>query len=135
MRASAAAGRAGIPSVSIIASSFNNAAQAVAKGLGVPQLKIAHYPGLPMTDSPETARSKARALLPEIIAGLTSALGQTDTAVEKEPAARDVVFRGTLDDVNEYFHEQSWTDGMAIIPPSGGRVGGFLGFTGPATHE
>lgn len=119
-----------MPTVSIVATTFRKAAQVVAKGLGMPELKIAHYPGLPMTDSPETARRKAREdLLPEIIRGLTSALAPTDTPVEREPEPRDIVFRGTLDDVNEYFHEQLWTDGMAIIPPSISRVERFLRFT------
>jgi hypothetical protein len=39
------------------------------------------------------------------------------------------VFRGALDEVNDHFHERLWTDGMAIIPPTVGRVETFLRYT------
>src|SRR5688572_21527866 len=130
MRASAAAERAGVPTVAIVSSTFLKAAEAVAKGLGMSGLKIAQYPGMPMADSAETARKKAREnLLPDVIAGLTASDTQTQAPIEEEHELRDIVFRGALDEVNDHFHERLWTDGMAIIPPTVGRVETFLRYT------
>jgi hypothetical protein len=121
---------AGLPTVSIVSSTFLKAAAVVSKGLGMPELKIAHYPGMPMTDSSEELRRKVREhLLPEVLAGLTGEAGYGENAVDAEPGARDIVFRGSLDEVNEYFHDQLWTDGMAIIPPTVERVERFLKYT------
>ncbi|HEU5323481.1 MAG TPA: hypothetical protein VFX28_21935, partial [Methylomirabilota bacterium] len=44
-------------------------------------------------------------------------------------APRDVVFRGTLDEVHDFFHENLWTDGLPIIPPTVARVERFLART------
>ncbi|MBI2015960.1 MAG: hypothetical protein HYS77_10555, partial [Candidatus Rokubacteria bacterium] len=54
LRAAAIAERAGLPSVSIVTTPFRAQAAVVAKGVGMPGLPIAEYPGVPMTDGPET---------------------------------------------------------------------------------
>ena len=136
MRASAAVERAGVPTASIVATTFLKAAEVVAKGLGMPELKIAHYPGMPMTDSLEALRDKVRRnLLPEVIDALVGPAKHQARPIEAEPEPREIVFRGTLDEVNEHFHEQLWTDGMAIIPPTTDRVERFLRFTDRDPHE
>lgn len=136
MRASVAAERAGLPAVSIIATGFLKQGVVVAKGLGIPGLAVAEYPGVPMTDSAETVRIKTREnLLPGIIEGLTNARASETSAADAEPDARDIVFGGTLDEINEHFHEQQWTDGMAIIPPTVERVEKFLRYTDRDPHE
>lgn len=130
MRASVATERAGIPAVSIIATGFLKQGNVVAKGLGMPDLAVAEYPGVPMTDNANTLRNKTReTLVPQIIAGLLHAALPANTQVEAEPQARDIVFHGTLDEINDHFHEQLWTDGMAVIPPTLSRVERFLRFT------
>ena len=45
------------------------------------------------------------------------------------------MFTGTLDEVNRYFADYQWSDGMAIIPPTVERVEEFLKYTGYAPHE
>jgi len=35
-----------------------------------------------------------------------------------EPAAREIVFRGTFEEVNAYFYEREWSDGLPIVPPT-----------------
>ena len=86
LRASAAIERAGYPTVSIVSTGFLKQAEVVARGLGIDDLKIAHYPGTPMVDGSEELRRKvAEDLLPQIIEGLTS----TSTSESKEAADRD----------------------------------------------
>jgi len=102
LRAAAIAERAGVPSVSIVTTPFREQAAVVAKGVGMPALPIAEYPGVPMTDGPETVRAKVERLIDAIVDGLARPV---ETALTRpvEPAARDVVFRGTLDEVQEFF--------------------------------
>ena len=56
LRASAVAERAGVPSVSVISTGFLKQAAVIARGLGLPDLAIAEYPGVPMNDSDEPPR-------------------------------------------------------------------------------
>ncbi len=56
LRASAAIERAGYPTVSIVSTGFLKQAEVVARGLGLDDLKIAHYPGTPMVDGSEELR-------------------------------------------------------------------------------
>jgi hypothetical protein len=47
----------------------------------------------------------------------------------------EIVFTGTLDQVDEHFRAQGWTDGMSITPPSIEKVEEFLAFTDLDRHE
>ncbi len=134
LRASAIAERAGIPSVSIVTTPFMQQAAVVCKGVGLPSLPIAEYPGVPMTDGSDTVAKKVEMLLPQIIAGLSGARDTARTATA-EPSPRDVVFRGTLDEIQERFHANLWTDGLPIIPPTRERVERFLARTRRAPDE
>src|SRR2546430_10647123 len=41
----------------------------VSKGVGLPSLPIAEYPGVPMTDGSDAVAQKVEALLPQLVAG------------------------------------------------------------------
>ena len=137
LRASATAEQAGLPSVSIISSGFLKQAAVVAKGLGLPDMAIAEYPGVPMVDSDEQLRRKVEdQLVPAIIRGLSQATGNLAAAtVIADPAPHDIVFRGTLDDINEHFQRNFWADGLPIVPPTRARAERFLKFTDRAPEE
>jgi hypothetical protein len=131
LRASAAIERAGYPAVSIVSTGFLKQAEVVARGLGIDDLKIAHYPGTPMVDgTAELQRKVADELLPQIIGGLTTdrkSVRKEDAA--REPAPRDIVLRGTLEEVNDRFYDAMWTDGLPIIPPTVEHIERFLRYT------
>jgi hypothetical protein len=129
--------RAGLPTVSIVSSGFLRQAEVVARGLGIDDLNIAHYPGTPMVDSSAQLRRKVEEdLLPAIIAGLVAERrgGGRGEAV-REPAPRDIVFRGTMEDINERFYESGWTDGLPVIPPTTQRIERFLSYTDRSADE
>lgn len=42
---------------------------------------------------------------------------------------------GLFDEVNEYFYEQGWTDGLPIVPPTEDRVAAMLAYTDRAPDE
>ena len=120
-----------MPSVSIISTGFLKQAAVVAKGLGLPDMAIAEFPGEPMTQSKEELRRQViDVLLPRIVEGLSKPLqaaAPVDAAPMPQP--RDIVFSGALDEINEHFHEQHWSDGMPVVPPTLDRIDKFLRFT------
>ncbi|MBI2909120.1 MAG: hypothetical protein HYX92_15860 [Chloroflexi bacterium] len=87
-----------------------------------------------MTDSSEELSRKIKEIVIEsIVAGLTAPAG----AAQKppEPASGDIVFRGTLREVDDYFYGNMWTDGLPIVPPTLQEVERFLAFTERSPHE
>ncbi|MBI2908200.1 MAG: hypothetical protein HYX92_11180 [Chloroflexi bacterium] len=120
--------------MSIVASGFVGQARAIAKALGAENLAIAEYPGVPMTDSKEHLAGKVEAaLLPGVIVGLA---GPAKAAAKPvEPGPRDIVFKGTLKEVEEFFHRNRWSDGLPIIPPTVEEVEDFLRFTDRSPSE
>jgi len=127
VRVSVEAERAGVPSVSVLATAFKGQAAAVARGLGVDALPYVEYPGVIATDSAETFRAKVLALADDLAEAFAQPLGLAGE--EAESAPRDVVFRGPLDAVQERFESLLWTDGLPIVPPTVGRVEAFLRHT------
>jgi len=102
-------------------------AHVISRGLGIP-LPTATYPGAPMVDSEESLRGKVVShLFPGIVAGLTSSSSGTPTsiAVESSDVWR-VVYKGTLDQVQDYFEDRLWSDGLPFVPPTRDRVEAFL---------
>ncbi|MBI3917183.1 MAG: hypothetical protein HY322_09265 [Betaproteobacteria bacterium] len=129
LRASAVAEKIGIPTVSIIGSAFMKQAAVVCRGLGIP-FALAEYPGAPMVDSDAELRAKVETnLLPAIIEGLTAVSGPAMGEALTEPEIGSVVFKGTLDEVQEHFHQNLWSDGLPVIPPTREWVDAFLKFT------
>jgi hypothetical protein len=134
LRAAAIAERAGIPTVSIVTTPFLAQAGVVSKGLGLPELPIAEYPGVPMTDGPEAVSAKVDALLGQIVDGLARPM-HASPVTAAEPRPREIIRRGTLDDIQEYFQSSLWSDGLPIIPPTLSRVDRFLAHTKRAPDD
>jgi hypothetical protein len=134
LRAAAQVEKLGIPTASIIGSGFLKQAEVVKKGLGVP-LAIGVYPGAPMVDSLETLQQKVEeSLAPGLLKGL---IGHAPIAAASvvEPVPGAVAFSGSYDEVQEYFHDKLWTDGLPIVPPTRNRVDEFLKFTDRAPED
>ncbi len=128
-----AAEYAGVPSVMIAAPGFTTQAVVTARNAGVPALRVAEYPGAFASHSTEQLVENTRKVLwPQIVKALTEPL----TAEEVAPAGsgrsldpRQPIYGGTLDEVNSFFREMSWSDGMPVVPPTVDRVNEFLHFT------
>ena len=120
-----------MPTVSIVATQFLKQAEVFAKGLGIANLSIAHYPGVPMTDSPETVREKAVSeLVSQVVQGLAKAAPAPAAAGPEAPAEmHDIVFCGTFAQVQEHFIRREWSDGLPIVPPTLAAVSAFLRYT------
>ena len=136
LRASAKAELAGVPSVSIISTGFLKQAEVVTKGLGLPNMAIAEFPGVPMTWSTDELRKQVvDKLLPRIIEGLTQAIAEPEEDGAAEPEPRDIVFRGAIDELHEHYYGRHWSDGLPVIPPTLARVDAFLRYTNRKPDE
>ncbi|HZP36023.1 MAG TPA: UGSC family (seleno)protein [Methylomirabilota bacterium] len=128
LRASAVAERAGVPTASLVCEGFIGQAATTSVGLGLPGLPTALVPGHVDVQSPEELRRNVAAVTVDaVIRNLTEAPAAVAGAVV-EPAPGDIVFEGTFDEVNRYFYENDWSDGLPIVPPTPDRVAEFLRF-------
>ena len=131
MRAVATAEEANLPAVGVVSSGFEVMARSVAKIFGDDQPRLAVYPGAIQTDTDETFGRKVReVVLDQIEEALQrSKPGVQAEEVEVEPEPREVVFTGSLDEVEEFFLTKGWSDGLPIVPPTPDRVRRFLAAT------
>jgi hypothetical protein len=96
--------------------------------MGMPDLPAAMIPGHPGTQSLEELRANVQNVTAQqVIDNLLRQPKETEPAAE--PAARDIVFRGTFEDVNAHFYEREWSDGLPIVPPTIEKIEEFLSFT------
>ncbi|MFH1382660.1 MAG: hypothetical protein ABIH70_07180 [Chloroflexota bacterium] len=72
-------------------------------------------------------KNVVKAIVPEVIKSLTTQ--PKEAAVSAEPEPGSVVFKGTMEEVNRYFYEQEWSEGIPIIPPTVEKVEEFLKYT------
>jgi hypothetical protein len=134
LRASATIEQAGIPTASLVCEGFVGQAATTATGLGMPNLPSAIVPGHVDVQTVEELR---RNVLTVTVEGVIQALTATpaEAAAEAEPDPRDVVFAGTGDEINRFFYENRWSDGLPIVPPTPERVAELLRFTDRAPDE
>ena len=108
----------------------------IARSLGLPDMAIAEYPGVPMNDSDDVFRRKVEEnVYPSVVDGLMKTITRTARGASIEPSPRDIIFTGTLDEVQEHFHVHNWSDGLPIVPPTIDRIERFLRFTTRDPHE
>ena len=128
--------QAGIPSVVITSTGFSVLARLGAKAGGVAGLRLAEYPGTLATHSPGVIEEKVTSVLfDQIVDGLTRPDAAAPAAANAAWDPRKIVFAGTLEEVNEFFADNDWTDGLPIIPPTAGRIEKFLAQTHDAPEQ
>ncbi len=109
-------------------SGFLGQAQAIAQALGIQNLPVAEYPGVVAMDSKEILAKKVQdTLLKNIVEAMTKPVKQA--VKQREPERTDIVFEGSLDEIQEFFLRRQWSDGLPVIPPTLERVERFLRFT------
>jgi hypothetical protein len=134
LRASAVAEDAGVPSVSLTCEGFITQAATTSTGLGLPSLPIAIVPGhVDVQTAEELEQNVVGVTVDDVVRGLT--VVPDDVTQKEEPGPDDVVFEGTYDQVNAYFYEHGWSDGLPIVPPTEERVQAFLRHTRRAADD
>jgi hypothetical protein len=128
LRASAASETAGVPSSTLVCEGFLPLAGAASIGLGYPNLPVARVRGHPGVQSREALRENTLQLtLDQVVDNLLKPPGAAKSA--REPAPREVIARGTFEEINEYFYANGLSDGLPIVPPTLARVEAFLRHT------
>jgi hypothetical protein len=135
LRASAAAELAGVPSVSLVCEGFIGQANTTSVGLGLAEMSLAVVPGHPDVQSVEELRRNiVNVTADAVIKGLTEETNGHVSA-EPEPAPEEIIFSGAFEEVNRYFYENEWSDGLPIVPPTIEKVREFLKYTSRAPDE
>ena len=119
----------GIPAASLVCEGFVRQAATTSVGLGLPGMPVAVVPGHIDVQSPAELRAN---VLEHTVARVLDCLLRDDhrlAALDAEPAARDIVFRGSFEEVNDHFYQQEWSDGLPIVPPTRARIEAFLAHT------
>ncbi len=133
-----AAERLGIPSVMVAAPGFVAQAKFAARSAGLPDLRVAVYPGAFAADSRETlVDNAARILWPAVEHALVSPLEPEEAtppaSVPPDPAAPALT--GSYDEVCRAMADSGWTDGLPVFPPTPERVAEFLLFCDSAPDK
>ncbi len=135
VRASAVAERAGVPSVSLVCEGFLGQTATTAAGLGMPNLPAALVPGhVDVQSAEELHRNVVGVTVDAVVRSLTESPERSSAAVV-EPGPLDAVFEGNFDEVNRFFYDNEWGDGLPIVPPTAERVREFLRFTDRAPED
>ena len=109
-------------------------ATAASKGLGMPNLPVARVVGHPGVQSKEQLRKNVLDVtLQHVIDNLLQP--PKSATADNEPGARDVVVKGSFDEVNAYFYEHELSDGLPVVPPTVEKVEQFLRYTDRAPDE
>ena len=134
LRASSVCEAAGYPTSSLTCEGFLLQAAATSIGLGMRNIPLALVPGHIGNKSPTQLRHDIlEVTTQQVINNLTQApAAQVD---HSEPSARDIVVRGGFSEVNRYFYEHEYSDGLPIIPPTQEAIDAFLRYTDRSADE
>lgn len=136
MRAAVVAEKAGIPALTIVVPMFANLARHTARGMGIANPRIAQYPGSIENHSPEEVKENVAKIFDSILDSLGKPLPVEDKSQPLAAASPErSVFKGTFDEVNDFFYEKKWTDGLPIIPPSVEAIEKMLQWTTIPSHQ
>ena len=127
-----AAEYSGIPAVMIAAPGFADQAMLAARIAGVKVPRVAVYPGAFSAHTREELLENTRNILyPQIVKALTEPFSEAENSdAGSNDSVNEIVYKGSLDEINLYFTQNGWTDGLPVIPPTAARVAGFLKYTG-----
>jgi hypothetical protein len=127
----------GTPAIVLVNQGFEMDARSAASSKGMPGVRVLPESIASGCTVMEEIEAGVSAVIDEIIATLTRPL----TTEEKSPKPKKVekpsriVFKGNLQEINRFFYQRGWTDGLPIIPPTEEAVAEMLTGTDlPADH-
>jgi hypothetical protein len=136
VRASVAAEKAGIPTTTFLIKSFVPQGKLTARGEGIQDIGIAEYPGAIQTHADADIDHEIEThTINQIIAGLTTTASKKKEE-SSEASLTKSIYKGSFDEVSEFFYRKGWTDGLPFVPPTREKVEQFLRYTDiPADRE
>ncbi len=119
----------GIPGVVVTNPGFDEQARKAAQDEGIPSIQVAVYPDpFDLETNAQLQEKSAKIVVPQIIDALTKPIPASKGTAEKRDS-REIVFMGTIDQINRYFTDKGWSDGLSITPPTKEKVEEFLKYT------
>jgi hypothetical protein len=118
----------GKPTATYVFEHFANDAMSAASSKGMPVVRIVPETIVSESTVVETIDAAVKAVFDNVISVLTKPL----TPEEKSPKRREpenpprIVFKGTLEEVNRFFYQRGWTDGLPVMPPTQAAVAEML---------
>lgn len=123
----------GIPCVMITAPGFVDQAKSTALTAGVTVQRVAEYPGAFSSHTTKELKQNTRNVLwPQIVKGLTDPITEEEKekALEKVNIGKDyTVSLNSVEEAQQFFENQGWSDGLPFIPPTGEKVEEFYKYT------
>lgn len=129
----------GIPAVYVVTEPYAADVDASAEQYGMPAMRYVLVPLVEEADiTTDITDAQYTEFCTEIFDALTVPLNEeesrTDPEVVPEPPPR-IAMTGTFDEVQDYFYDQQWTDGLPIVPPTEERVREMLAGTSHSPDE
>jgi hypothetical protein len=122
-------------SVVVAATSFLPLVGLLSKAEGMPDLRVAEYPGTIAIDSEEVIRENiAKMTFDHIVQALTEPV-KSSAGIPGRGGTGETLLSGTFEEINRTFQINKWTDGLPIVPPTEEKVQEFLKFTGYAPND
>ena len=126
----------GIPAVAVSCAGFSFMIRQIAKNAGFPDMRVAEFPSAIALDSKDVLHKHVEeTLVPRIIKALTEPVRSTVKAQKRGAKERDIVFEGNNEEVQAFFYEKQWSDGLPVVPPAVEKVEAFLRFTDRSPGE
>ena len=123
----------GLPSVMIAAPGFVEQAKHIALIAGVPAQRVAVYPGaFSSHTTDELIKNTREVLWPQIVEGLTKEISDAEIAEAEKKLQNpnnDIIFEGNFEEVQTFFENQGFSDGLPITPPTRQAVDEFFKYT------
>jgi hypothetical protein len=110
----------GKPTSTYIFEHFANDAASAASSKGMPVIRTVPEKIVSESTVMEDIEPAIKAVFNDVVEVLTRPL----TADEKSPKRREqenpprLMFKGSLEEVNRFFYQRGWTDGLPVIPPT-----------------
>ncbi len=110
---------------------FANDARSAASSRGFPGIRLVPEPIVSECTIAEEIEAGIDSVVDDIIGMLTQPL----TEEEKMPKPKEtaipsrIIFKGSLSEVNRFFYQRGWTDGLPVIPPTEDAVTEMLSGT------
>lgn len=105
---------------------------------GLPSMRVVEYPPPNIsTQKPEEIYQHAKALVDEVIRVLTQPAPMPRGVAMKAAATKpkEIVFSGTMEEVNALFYRRQWTDGLPVMPPTLEAIDEMLKYTDRSPDE
>jgi hypothetical protein len=103
-------------------------AATTAVGLDLPHIPLALVPGHTGTQSADELRRNILGVTVDRVIENLTVMPQFK-GDPLEPGTREIVVRGGFKEVNRYFYEHEYSDGLPVVPPTGDDIEAFLRFT------